>query len=72
MGAAAAYDSSHPVDAAAALDTAMSAAEGGPLTWTLPWVLRYLWFLKWDVEAAQAPYFRCGGGAPSRRGCSWC
>ena len=29
------------------------------LAWTLPWLLRYLWFLGWDAEATQAPYFRC-------------
>lgn len=56
--AAAACDSSHPVDVAAALEAAMVAAEGGQLAWTLPWVTRYLWFLRWDSEAARAPYFR--------------
>jgi hypothetical protein len=54
----AAYDGSHPVDAAAALEAALAAPDGAPLAWTVPWVLRYLWFLKWDPEAAQAPYFR--------------
>ncbi len=52
------FDSSHPVDAAAALEAAMGAAEGAQLAWTVPWVTRYLWFLKWDPEAARAPYFR--------------
>lgn len=55
----AAYDGSHPVDAAAALQAALAAPDGAQLARTVPWVLRYLWFLKWDTEAAQAPYFRC-------------
>lgn len=53
-----AYDGSHPLDAAAALEAALAAPDGAALAWTVPWVLRYLWFLKWDTEAAQAPYFR--------------
>lgn len=54
----AAYDGSHPVDAAAAIEAALAASDGAALAWTVPWVLRYLWFLKWDTEAAQAPYFK--------------
>jgi hypothetical protein len=46
------------LDAAAALQAAAAATEGAPLAWALPWVLRYLWFLRWDPEAVQAPYFR--------------
>lgn len=57
-GAAAPYDGSHPVDAAAALEAAAAASDGGALAWTLPWVLRYLWFLRWSPEAAATPYFR--------------
>jgi hypothetical protein len=46
------------VDAAAALEAAAAATEGGPLAWALPWVVRYLWFVQWDAQAVQAPYCR--------------
>lgn len=54
----AAYDGSHPLDAAASLEAALAAPGGAALAWTVPWVLRYLWFLKWDADASQSPYFR--------------
>lgn len=67
----AAYDGSHPVDAAAALEAALAASDGAALAWTVPWVLRYLWFLKWDIEAAQAPYFRWGGRHAGKAAARW-
>ncbi|KAI3423926.1 hypothetical protein D9Q98_009760 [Chlorella vulgaris] len=48
---------SHPVDVASCLEAAAAVA-GPPLAWTVPWVVRYLWFLNRDGEAVQAPYFR--------------
>jgi hypothetical protein len=47
-----------PLDVAAALTAAASAPEGARLACTLPWVLRYLWFLQYDGQAVRAPYFR--------------
>ena len=53
-----AFDGSHPVDVKAALEAA--AQEGSSLVWTVPWVVRYLWFLGWDAEGlARSAYFRC-------------
>lgn len=50
---------SHPtLDVAAALEAAAAAPEGVGLACTLPWVLRYLWFLRYDAHATQSPYFR--------------
>jgi hypothetical protein len=48
---------SHPVDVAACLEAAAAVARPA-LAWTVPWVVRYLWFLNRDAEAVQAPYFR--------------
>eukprot|EP00887_Chlorella_sp_A99_P005741 scaffold1.g5741.t1 len=59
VGAAAAYDGSHPVDVCAALE---AAAADGSLPVALPWAVRYLWFVPGpaaaEPEASLAPYFQ--------------
>ncbi|KAG7672268.1 hypothetical protein NADE_000057 [Nannochloris sp. 'desiccata'] len=49
------YDGSHPVDVAGAVHASIGTSH---VLRTIPWVTRYLHFLKWDSEASEAPYFR--------------
>jgi hypothetical protein len=49
------YDGSHPVDVAGAVHASINTSH---VLRTIPWVTRYLHFLKWDLEAVEAPYFK--------------
>jgi len=48
------YDGSHPIDVAGAVHASIGTSH---VLRTIPWVTRYLHFLKWDSEAVKAPYF---------------